>query len=211
MAISKTILVVDDDAEVLGICRTVLEEKGYHVLTSSDGKSCMRDVIVKKPDLIVLDIRMPGMDGLNVLDMIKVSQLGREVPIIVWSGEADRETQQKAEKLGADEFLAKSIAMPEFARRVMSHLFSVDYATLQDIVRHTPAEPPAGASLSGIDPNDYKDWDLRPVTYQEMDLCVFLPKGAAPSAAAAYTAEEAATKVAVFQKLKSRWKRLWPR
>src|SRR5688572_25201508 len=98
---SQTILVVDDDTEVLSMVRIVLEEKHYNVITANDGKHAMREIIVKKPDLIVMDIRMPNMDGLNALDMIKVTNLGKEVPILMWSGEADKETVAKAEKLGA--------------------------------------------------------------------------------------------------------------
>src|SRR4051794_40436336 len=85
----KIVLVVDDNEDALDMARTVLEEQGLQVVTSMDGKSCMRDIVVRKPDLIVLDVNMPNIDGLTTLDMIKVVRLGRKVPVVIWSGEAD--------------------------------------------------------------------------------------------------------------------------
>ncbi len=209
---AQTILVVDDDPEILSMVRSVLEEKGFNVVTATDGKQCMREIIVKKPDLIIMDIRMPNMDGMNALDMIKVTDLGKEVPILMWSGEADRETMAKAEKLGADDFVVKSIPMPEFARRVAAHLFAVDYTVLQDILRRLPEQKAGAAPLTGISAVDYPDWELHPMTYSEMELCVFLGKSVGGVEGAAKIGEDRAqSQIAVFHKIKNKWRRLWPR
>jgi CheY-like chemotaxis protein len=209
---AQTILVVDDDTEVLSMVRTVLEEKGFNVITAADGKHCMREIIVKKPDLIVMDIRMPNMDGMNALDMIKVTNLGREVPILMWSGEADRDTMAKAEKLGADDFVVKSIPMPEFARRVAAHLFAVDYTVLQDVLNRLPEAKETGPVLTGINPTDYPDWELHTMIYSDMELCVFLAKSIGGFEGLSKVDEEKShSQVAVFHKIRNKWKRLWPK
>ncbi len=207
---AKTILVVDDDADILEMVKIVLEEKGHHVVTSSDGKSCFRDIIAKKPDLIILDIRMPNMDGLNALDMIKVTKLSRQVPIMVWSGEADPVTMAKAEKLGADDFIEKSLSMNDFAKRVNSHLFSINFAILQDLLKQVPAAKSPGPSL-GLTSFEYKEWEWHFLIYKDNELGVCFNRGVTLQSALKLEADRAQTQIAVLIKIGNHWKRLWPK
>ena len=113
----KTILSVDDDKQIRDLIQTYLEGKGYRVITSVDGWDCLREIIVKKPDLILMDVNMPKLDGLNTLDMIKMTRIDNHIPIILVSGEGDRETITKAAKLGADDFLVKPFSFEELGAR----------------------------------------------------------------------------------------------
>ena len=77
----KTILVVDDEESVRFLYREELEEEGYRVITAEDGEEALRKVKTDRPDLITLDIRMPGMDGIEVLHHIR--EMDKEIPVIM--------------------------------------------------------------------------------------------------------------------------------
>jgi len=205
----KTILVVDDDRETLEVVQAFLEEKGYHVITSDDGKNCFREIVLRKPDLLILDINMPGMDGMRVVDMVKVTQISPRVPIMIYSGEADRETIEKAERLGIDDFVVKPTPAEEMARRIETVLFTLDFNGVQDVVRGIVNQQPDTEGMAGLNSADYADWDLYPTASNGMELCVFLSKGLPPQEAVELDEDIARDRVAVYLKLRSRWKRLW--
>jgi DNA-binding response OmpR family regulator len=78
---ARTILVVDDEESIRFLYREELEDEGYRVITAADGEEAMRKVRKDKPDLITLDIRMPGMDGIEVLQRIR--EMDKEIPVIM--------------------------------------------------------------------------------------------------------------------------------
>ena len=77
----RTILVVDDEQSIRFLYKEELEEDGYRVITASDGEEALRKVKVEKPDLITLDIRMPGLDGIEVLHRIR--DMDKKIPVIM--------------------------------------------------------------------------------------------------------------------------------
>ncbi len=78
---SRTILVVDDEESIRFLYREELEDEGYRVITASDGEEALRKVRKDRPDLITLDIRMPGMDGIEVLQRIR--EMDKDIPVIM--------------------------------------------------------------------------------------------------------------------------------
>jgi two-component system response regulator (stage 0 sporulation protein F) len=78
---TRTVLVVDDEESIRFLYREELEEEGYTVITAADGDEALRKVRSDKPDLITLDIRMPGMDGIEVLQRIR--EMDKEIPVIM--------------------------------------------------------------------------------------------------------------------------------
>ena len=77
----KTILVIDDEQSIRILYKEELEEEGDTVITASDGDEALRKIKTDKPDLITLDIRMPGMDGIEVLHHIR--EMDKEIPVIM--------------------------------------------------------------------------------------------------------------------------------
>jgi CheY-like chemotaxis protein len=205
----KTVLVVDDDSEILEMVKVVLEEKGLNIATAKDGKACMREIIVKKPDLIIMDLKMPNMDGLNALDLIRVTQMNRQVPILMWSGDTDPEVIARATRLGADDFLSKSTPMPEFTKIVEQHLFSLSHPELVEVIRKC-ANKVQGALQGGFNSADHPGWDCYPVSIREVELCVLLKEGLAPDKAAMLSAADCKDQVKVMQKLAKRWRQVVP-
>src|SRR6266496_5496082 len=104
---SQKILVVDDDRGIRDTLRMILEYEGYEVATSPDGKTALADLDGAPADAVLLDIKMPGMDGLEVLDKI-VAREGAP-PVLMISGHGDIATAVEATRRGAVDFLEKPL------------------------------------------------------------------------------------------------------
>ncbi|MBL7136304.1 MAG: sigma-54-dependent Fis family transcriptional regulator [Candidatus Marinimicrobia bacterium] len=101
----KKILVVDDEPDMRWILTNVLKKKGYRVITADDGKKAVQKVIENDPDIILLDIRMPEMDGIQVLE--KVREINPSTQVIIITAFADVKNAVQAMKLGAHDYLIK--------------------------------------------------------------------------------------------------------
>ncbi|HEX9662224.1 MAG TPA: response regulator [Candidatus Binatia bacterium] len=103
----KTIMVVDDNPDIITIVRTILEGKGFNVLSASSGAECLAALKTQKPDLIVLDIMMPEMDGLEVLTRLKAMSEFTNVPVVLLTAKVQYEDVLGGYKLGADYYITK--------------------------------------------------------------------------------------------------------
>src|SRR2546425_12545618 len=99
----QRVLVVDDESSIRSSLKMLLQHAGYHFLEAASGQEGLDRITGDNPDVVVLDIKMPGMDGLDVLE--KLRHLGSDVPVIVVSGHADIDTAVRATKLGAFNFM----------------------------------------------------------------------------------------------------------
>ena len=104
---NKTIMVVDDNPDIITIVRTILEGKGFNVLSASSGAECLEALKGQKPDLIVLDIMMPEMDGLEVLTRLKAMSEFTNVPVVLLTAKVQYEDVLGGYKLGADYYITK--------------------------------------------------------------------------------------------------------
>ena len=103
----KTIMVVDDNPDIITIVKTILEGKGYGVLSASSGPELLNMLKSQKPDLIILDIMMPEMDGLEVLTRLKGMSDTTSIPIILLTAKVQYEDVLGGYKLGADYYITK--------------------------------------------------------------------------------------------------------
>jgi two-component system nitrogen regulation response regulator GlnG len=99
------ILVVDDEAEIRSLLAAILQSQGYQAVTAEDGTAALQQVSRERPDVILLDLSMPRMSGLDALPEIK--RLDPEVPVIICTAHADLATAVRAMKLGAYDYLTK--------------------------------------------------------------------------------------------------------
>lgn len=106
MGISK-VLVVDDDPSVRRLVCDVLQAYGYSTVDAADGFSALRLVQSERPDCVVLDVMMPGLDGHAVLNRIRESDGGRDLPVVMLTAAADDAQAWQAWSEGVDYFLAK--------------------------------------------------------------------------------------------------------
>jgi len=110
-ASKRTIMVVDDERELVAVVRTMLEEKGFNVRCAYSGKDLFASLEEQKPDLILLDIIMPQMDGLQVLRRLKEDPSMSFIPVILLTDKADDEDVDEdvmvGYKMGADYYITK--------------------------------------------------------------------------------------------------------
>lgn len=116
------VLIVDDEYSIRKLMKTVLEDEGYNVLLAENGQQAIETVKKVPPDVILLDLLMPGMDGLEVLKILKNDDGFTHIPIIVVTALRGLEQMVNAFELGADDFLNKPVNIIELKTRVKAHL-----------------------------------------------------------------------------------------
>jgi DNA-binding response OmpR family regulator len=109
----KRIFVVDDERAIVKILGIKLRVSGYEVITASKGPDALELIDSAQPDIVLLDVIMPGMDGFGVLRELRTRSA---LPVIVFSARA--ENGQKALSLGADDFLAKPFDVDDLVKRI---------------------------------------------------------------------------------------------
>ena len=115
---AKKILIVDDDPNVVKVLASRLRANKYEVMASSDGLQAVQKAHQGKPDLIILDIRMPAGSGISVAEKLKISDDTSLIPVIVITGYPDEEIQQKAQEMGAAHFITKPVHAEELLAKV---------------------------------------------------------------------------------------------
>ena len=118
----KTILVVDDEQKNLLIMESLIVPLGHRVVCATDGEEALEVVKKEPPDLILLDVMMPGMDGLTACRALKTDPKTRLIPVIIVSALSDVSDKVKALDCDADDFLSKPVNRHEFIARVRSCL-----------------------------------------------------------------------------------------
>ncbi|MEO5955897.1 MAG: response regulator [Nitrospiraceae bacterium] len=103
------ILVIDDEQGIRDLLDTLLRRKGYDVIVSANGQKGLELFLREQPDVIVLDLKMPGMDGLTVLQQIR--SLDPKKPVIILTGAGTPETEQQVRALGGTEFIEKEFSL----------------------------------------------------------------------------------------------------
>lgn len=115
----KTILIVDDETKILRLARDYLEHVGFTVLTAEDGKIALATTRSAKPNLVVLDLGLPDLDGLDVIRAVRKES---NVPIIVLTARGEETDKLIGLELGADDYLTKPFSPKELVARVRAVL-----------------------------------------------------------------------------------------
>ena len=116
---SQSVLVVDDDVQILRVLRINLEARGYLVTTSQNGSDALRFVRDNPPDIVILDLELPGTSGLEVLESLRSSS---DVPVIILSARGGDPEKLLALDEGANDFLAKPFSVGDLIMRVRAIL-----------------------------------------------------------------------------------------
>ncbi len=112
------ILVVDDDLKVLEILEETLHRQGYKVSTASTGRQALKSCEARNPELVVLDMMLPDMDGLQVLKGMRESVHYKDIPVLVLSADGDIESRLAGLQSGAEDYLVKPVSIKEFRAKV---------------------------------------------------------------------------------------------
>ncbi|MFC1708662.1 response regulator transcription factor [Candidatus Omnitrophota bacterium] len=103
----KKILLVDDEGQLVEMVKMRLEANGYRVVTAGDGQEGLDKARQENPDLIILDLMLPKMDGYKVCRMLKFDEKYKSIPIVLFSARAQEEDKQLGIQVGADAYIAK--------------------------------------------------------------------------------------------------------
>ncbi len=118
----KIILAVDDTEDILVIIRATLARQGFEVITATSGKEALDKVGKVLPDLILLDIMMPEMDGSSVLTELRTRPDTYHIPVIMLTAFGDEKTITKNLELGADDYITKPFGIAELVARVQAKI-----------------------------------------------------------------------------------------
>ncbi len=116
----QTILVIDDDAELQDTIAVMLEQEGYKVVQTLDGRSGYEKALVLKPDLMLVDLRLPGMTGMEICKQLRSSQI--QTPIIVLSAVGEEVDKVLLLEIGADDYVTKPFGRRELLARIRAVL-----------------------------------------------------------------------------------------
>lgn len=114
-----SVLVVDDDRDLVNLLERILVEEGYEVAKAYDGESALVLVDEHRPDLVILDIMMPGLDGFEVLDSVRQRY---NIPVIMLTAKTDVMTLTDALACGADDYIRKPFKRLELLARIKAKL-----------------------------------------------------------------------------------------
>jgi CheY-like chemotaxis protein len=114
------VLIVDDDEDLRVLARKALARSGHTVLEADSGEEGLHLVEIHQPELILLDLNMPGMDGFEVLRRLRLSESGGSIPVIVLTALGDEENARSSFQYGATDFLSKPFTPPQLDARVRS-------------------------------------------------------------------------------------------
>jgi diguanylate cyclase (GGDEF)-like protein len=112
------VLVADDDATYRILIQEVLEQSGFRVITAGNGKEAVEQAAKYNPDVILLDVEMPEMDGFAACDIIRARTPDREIPIFMVTGRDDHQSVERAYEFGATDFFTKPIVLPVLPHRI---------------------------------------------------------------------------------------------
>lgn len=115
---AKKILIADDEPSVVKILGMRLKANGYQVIAANDGPSTIELANQEKPDLIVLDVKMPGKNGYSVFRDIREAVCTMSIPVVFFSALPSEQAQEKVTQLGADGFISKSAEPNEMLSKI---------------------------------------------------------------------------------------------
>jgi len=121
----ERILIVDDEKNIVSSLTSILSDEGYEVSMAGDGVEALELIQKDPPDLVILDIWLPGMDGIEVLKTLKSYNLGVEV--LIMSGHGTIDTAVKATKLGAQDFIEKPFSLDRIIESIQNILQEKNY------------------------------------------------------------------------------------
>jgi DNA-binding response OmpR family regulator len=118
----KTVLVIDDESNIRKSIEFCLEQAGYSVVIAQDGLSGMQKALETKPDLILLDLVLPKMNGYLVCEALKSEESTSSIPLVIMSAKAEEEDIEKARMHGADDYMVKPFTPDELRKKVKEKL-----------------------------------------------------------------------------------------
>lgn len=120
--VKENLLIIEDDPDIVELMQYNLEREGYRVMSAEDGEVGLREAAQRKPDLVLLDLMLPGIDGLSVCRELKQSESTRGIPVIMVTAKGEESDVVSGLELGADDYVVKPFSPRELVARVRAVL-----------------------------------------------------------------------------------------
>lgn len=133
----KTVLIVDDEQHILDILTFNLKKEGYNILEANDGVKAVEIALEKKPDIVLLDIMLPGMDGLSVCKRIKHSL---NIPVLMLTAKDQEIDKILGLELGADDYITKPFSVRELMARIKANLRKAEVDVYRNVKQEEKKE-----------------------------------------------------------------------
>ncbi len=205
----KTVVAAEDDPMYSDLIAAFLRNTEYELVACSDGKTCVEEVCKRIPRLVLLDIMMPGMSGLEALARIKADQRTSHVPVIMLTGKGEASVVRQACKAGADDFLVKPYQKAELLRRMHIHTLQLVGDDIKMFATNLRVKDPNILQESGLESYRKPGINAYPARKGDVSLCVLLQAGVDPQTLQDDDEETLSHKIRVFAK-GIRWRRIWP-
>jgi DNA-binding response OmpR family regulator len=114
----KKILIVDDEEDILHFLELVLREKGYDVVTAANGHEALTTAQIERPDLVLLDIMMPQMDGWEVLKLLRIDDDTAHIPVAMLSARTEAKDRVQGLQEGAIDYICKPFSLAELLAKI---------------------------------------------------------------------------------------------
>lgn len=167
----KRILAVDDEEDILNILRYNLKREGYIVNTVGSGEDCIEKAVELLPDLILLDLMLPGIDGLSACRRLKANKKTQHIPIIMLTAKGDESDIVTGLELGADDYITKPFSSKVVSARIKTALRRTDTSKLNEtneIIKHGGVVINTTTRLVSINGKELK------LTYSEFEVLKLL-------------------------------------
>jgi len=163
------ILVVDDEPDILSVLVYHLSREGYRVTTAVNGQGALATAGAERPDLIILDVMLPGMDGYDVLQRLRKDERTSSIPVILLTARREEEERVRGFEVGADDYITKPFSARELALRVGA------------LLRRSKAEPVSSTRSIGAGPveldreahrafTEGREMELTPLEYRLLEV-----------------------------------------
>lgn len=125
----KLLLVVDDELEAQTLLRLMLVRAGFEVVVAASGPDALKQLETSQPDLVILDVMMPGMDGFTVCEKIRANEETEDLPVIILSARSDVESRKRGESVQATRYLTKPISPMSLVKQIQDIVTELDAAS----------------------------------------------------------------------------------
>lgn len=169
----KTVLIVEDEQNIVDILSFNLEREGYDTLEAYDGNTGLQLALEQNPDLVLLDLMLPGMDGFEVCRRIRAT--GSAVPILMLTAREEEADKVSGLEIGADDYITKPFSMRELIARVGANIRRTAMNTAAAATAAATAMPVAGDLSIDTDSHQvFRDGKPLELTTREYELLTFL-------------------------------------
>lgn len=209
----KRVVAIDDEPEILRLYNTFLTHCGYEVHLADNAAKGIELIREKEPDVVLLDINMPGINGIRTLELVRSDPKTRDATVLMVSARRDETTVKEALKLGCDNFLVKPFKLKELAERLNHETVSIDERDLRSIIK-PPLTLPKSATLQkepGLMDYPVHLWDAFASKIGENSVAILTAKGVRPEIFYRSLSVELERSLIAFIKNGRRWRKVWPK